>query len=290
MTLGRGIAALVLVPTALAAQQPQFETTRIADGVYQFRWQSHNSFFVVTNEGVVVVDPISEPAARALAGEIRRVAPDPPLVAIAYSHDHADHATGANALRQAMNAPAARIIAHANALPKIAAANAPALPPPDATFPDSLSIQSGGRTISFHYLGRSHSDNMIVTLVPDVRVAFAVDFVANDRVGYQELPDYHFPEFFDSLRRLLDLPFDTIVFGHGPPGDRASIQRQIRYYDDLRNAVAEAVRNGWSEDRAANEIRLPAYAGWGQYGAWFPMNVRAIHRWLSQGRGLSTGG
>ena len=77
------------------------------------------------------------------------------------------------------------------------------------------------------------------------------------------------------------LEFDTIVFGHGPPGDMASIQRQGRYYGSLRAAVQQAIDNGWTEDEAADKLRLPQYEDWGQYDAWFPLNVRAIYRWLA---------
>jgi hypothetical protein len=56
--------------------------------------------------------------------------------------------------------------------------------------------------------------------------------------------------------------------------------RQIEYYRNLRSAVAEAVERGWTEDEAAERVRLPAYEDWGQYEQWFPLNVRAIYRWL----------
>ncbi len=36
-------AMLVVVTPGLVAQSAQFETTEIADGVYQFRWESHNT-------------------------------------------------------------------------------------------------------------------------------------------------------------------------------------------------------------------------------------------------------
>ena len=39
------IAAILSATSALA--QAEYETTRIADGVYQFRYQGHNGFFVV---------------------------------------------------------------------------------------------------------------------------------------------------------------------------------------------------------------------------------------------------
>ncbi|MEN8374203.1 MAG: MBL fold metallo-hydrolase [Gemmatimonadota bacterium] len=270
-----------LVPESASAQDaPSFETTRIDDGIYAFRWNFHNAFFVVAPEGVVVVDPISEDAARQLAEEIRAVAPDAALRAIVYSHDHADHATGANALRAALDSDAP-IIAHEAAAPKLAARNDPALPVPDITYREILTLGSAERSVELHFLGRSHSDNMTIVLVPEQRVAFAVDFVSHDRVGFRELPDYHFPEFFETLGRLPDLEFDTVVFGHGPAGDRSSIERQIAYYGDLREAVEAAVEEGLSEDETAARVRLEAYADWGQFEDWGPLNVRALHRWAS---------
>ncbi len=267
------------VPPA-EAQAPEFETTRIAEGVYQFRYASHNGFFVVTDGGVVAMDPISTEAAAVFAREIRRVAPGAELAAIIYSHHHADHATGAATLAEAFGGDVP-VVAHENAAAPIREMADPALPVPDITFTDRMTLWFGGRAVELHHLGRNHSDNTVVALLPAERIAFAVDFVSNDRVGYRDLPDYYFPDFFESLERLRDLPVDRIVFGHGPPGDRAAIERQIAYYGDLRRAVEAAVENGLTEDQAAERVRLERYSGWGQYGEWFPMNVRAIHRWLS---------
>ncbi len=274
------IAAQVAVTSALLAQNQQFETTRIAEGVYQFRWQSHNSLFVVSSDQVIVVDPISADAARQLASEIRLVAPAATLRAIVYSHDHADHATGGRVLREAFGA-ATPIVAHENALAKVEAVGSSELPPPDVTFAERATLHFGGRQLQLHYLGRSHSDNMVVAFLPDERVAFAVDFVSNDRVGFRGLPDYHFPEFYETLGRLRLLDFETIVFGHGPPGDRATIERQIDYYEDLRRAVTEAIGAGLSEDEVAATVRLPRYADWSAYDDWFELNVRAIYQWLA---------
>ena len=30
-------------------------------------------------------------------------------------------------------------------------------------------------------------------------------------------------------------------------------------------------------------VRHPEYADWGQYDAWFPLNVRGVYRWMSGG-------
>ena len=112
--------------------QASYETTRIAEGVYQFRWQAHNGFFVVTPAGVLAVDPISMEAAAQYAPEIKKVAPDAPLRAIVYSHEDADHATGAAALMSAMGA-SVPIIAQRNAVPNLAWAASPDLPVPTLT-------------------------------------------------------------------------------------------------------------------------------------------------------------
>ncbi len=273
----------LLIPVLLPVHQlgaQNFETTTIAEGVYRFRHQSHNGLFVVTPEGVVAFDPISVEAAGRFATEIERVAPGAPLLAVVYSHHHADHATGANVLRQRLGR-GAPIIAHQLAVDRIRSADDPDLPVPDLTFSDRMALHFGGKTIELHFLGRSHSDNMIVALLPAERIAFAVDFVANDRVGYRDLPSHYFPDFFDTLHGLATLEFDTVVFGHGPPGDRASVERQIRYYDDVRVAAGRALQDGWSEDRAAQEVRLPDYEQWDRYDDWLSMNVRAMYRWLA---------
>lgn len=271
----------LLSPPSVANAQSDYETTEIADGVYQFRWQAHNGLFVTTDAGVVVFDPIEVEPARQLALEIQRIAPGAPIAAIVYSHSDADHSTGAAALLETMNQQSAPIIAHEAAVAPIRERADTDQPVPTVTFAERMVFYIGGREIQLHYLGPSHTDNMIVPFLPDVGVAFAVDFVANDRVGFQSLPGWYFPDFFAAVAGLLDIPFDTIVFGHGPSGDRASIQRQIAYYDDLTAAVRGAVEEGLTEDQAAERVRLPEYAQWGQYDAWFSMNVRGVYRWLA---------
>lgn len=274
------VAALAIGSGPLVAQAP-FETTEIADGVYQFRWQSHNGLFVVTDAGVVVFDPIEPEPARQFAREIQRTAPGLPISAIVYSHSDTDHSTGARALLETMGQSSAPIIAHERAVAPIRGRANAEQPLPTVTFSDHMTFRSGGRAIELYYLGPSHTDNLIVPFIPDVGVAFAVDFVANDRMGFQDLPGWYFPDFFDAVSGLLAIPFQTMVFGHGPVGDRAAIRRQIDYYDDLTVAVRDAVARGWSEDQAAGEIRLPAYEGWDQYETWFPLNVRGVYRWVS---------
>ncbi len=282
------LAGLVAVPVACAAPADEADSeegvqvSQVADGVYQFNAGSHNAFFVDTDGGVVAFDPISPEVAVVLGAAIRGTARDKPLAAIVYSHSDADHATGAPLLQQVFDSDVP-IIAQENALPIITEAGDPSLPPPDLTFADELTLRFGGRAIELHYLGPSHTDNLLVGFVPDAGVLFAVDFVSNDRVGYRDLPGWHFDDLYVALDRLMEIPFETVVFGHGPVGDRSTIERQLAYYADLRDAVQEALDDGLSEEEAMAQVRLDDYAHWGQYEDWFPMNVGAVYRWLADG-------
>lgn len=257
---------------------PQFETTELAPGTYQFRFGGHNTLFVNTDDGVVAFDPISVEAAAAYAEQIREHVPGAELHAIVYSHRDADHASGARVLQESFGADVP-IIAHQNAeAPLLQAAN-PDLPAPDSTFSDQLSL--GGGAVELHYLGKSHSDDMAVAFVPEHNLAFAVDFVSSDRFGYQDLSSFHFPETVSAIEGLLAIPFERIIFGHGPAGDRQTIERQLEYYQALTEAVQSAVDAGLSEDETAATILLEEYSDWDRYDDWREMNVRGMHRKLT---------
>ncbi len=182
--LGYGsVAALlaILFAAPAGAQEPEFtgerqyETTQVADGVYRFRHMFHNNLFVVTPDGVIAFDPLSPEAAGHYAAEIQRVAPGKDLLALIYSHDHADHVSGGPTLFAALGE--APIVAHENAYTKLAAAQDAARPVPDITITDRAVLRLGGRAIELHYVGKTHSDNMLVAYIPASRLAFAVDFV-----------------------------------------------------------------------------------------------------------------
>jgi glyoxylase-like metal-dependent hydrolase (beta-lactamase superfamily II) len=89
--------AVVLPAAALAQGQAPAEPTRsitqIAGDVYRFQNNQHFGMFMVTPEGIVVVDPINADAATWLKGELDTRF-DVPVTHVAYSHHHWDHASG----------------------------------------------------------------------------------------------------------------------------------------------------------------------------------------------------
>jgi hypothetical protein len=51
---------------------------------------------------------------------------------------------------------------------------------PDRTVHDAATVDLGGRSVDLRFLGRGHTDNDIVVLVPDATVMFAGDLVENN--------------------------------------------------------------------------------------------------------------
>ena len=121
--------ALAVPLPALAQQPPLFETKRITDNVYLFRYGGHQSMFVVTPDGVIATDPIAQrrpEAATTYLAEIRRITPAP-IKYVVYSHHHYDHIAGGKPFKDA----GATFIAHMNAKTRLEALRNPEVVIPD---------------------------------------------------------------------------------------------------------------------------------------------------------------
>ena len=113
-------------------QQTQYkgqEIGRLTGDVYYARMDDYVSAFIVTSEGIVLVEPIGTEMATWLKGELARRFPVPVKFVI-YSHSHWDHASGG-----AVYADTARFIAQENLVKNIA------MPPPDTPLPQNVRAQ-----------------------------------------------------------------------------------------------------------------------------------------------------
>ncbi len=264
-----------LVPAAAQQSRPTDEITKLAEDVYLFRHQAHQAIFVVTPEGVVVTDPISLKAATWLKTEIAKMT-NQPVRYVIYSHHHNDHITGGRVF-----ADQALFVSHQAAQPKILAAADLTTPVPQLTFTDRMTIHLGGKHIELIYTGRNHSDNSLVVLLPQNKLLFAVDFIPVETVAYRALPDGYPDDWIESLKRIEQFDFDTLVPGHGKVGKKDHVRLFREYLEALRFAVGEQLQNGASLEEAKKAVRLPKYEQWHGYADWFAENVEGMYRYLS---------
>ena len=140
----------------------------------------------------------------------------------------------------------------------------------------------GGKRVELIYTGRNHSDNSLVVLLPQNKLLFAVDFIPVETVAYRALPDGYPDDWIESLKKVEQLDFETLVPGHGKIGKKEHVHLFRGYLEDLRAAVQEQVQKGASLEEARRTVRLPKYEQWGRYAEWFPENVEGMYRYLSQ--------
>lgn len=274
------VGGLLIDGQRVFAQQsrPDDEITKLADDIYLFRHHFHQSIFITTPKGVIVTDPISSDAAIWLKAKIKTLT-DQPVRYVIYSHHHDDHITGGSVF-----ADQARFVSHAAAREKILQAADPHTPVPDLTFTDRMSIDLGGKHIELVYTGKNHSDNSLVVLLPQNKLLFAVDFIPVETVAYRTMQSDYPDDWIESLKRVEQLDFETLVPGHGNIGKKEHVRQFRGYLEDLREAVEEQVRKGASVEEAKKNVRLPKYDQWQRYADWFPENVEGMYRYLSQQR------
>src|SRR5437016_5185435 len=176
---------------AQQAAQPTFATTKIADNVYMFRYQGHQAMFVVTPQGVIATDPISEnrPAAEAYLAEIRKIT-QAPIRYVVYSHSHADHIAGGKPFKDA----GATFVAHRFAKGNIAQMKRADIVPVDEIVGEDRTRIVLGTHLEVTDLGRNHTEGMLLMRLPRERLIFTVDWIPVEGVFFQSMPGFYLPD------------------------------------------------------------------------------------------------
>lgn len=229
-------AGIALAQGAPAA--PAFETRKVADDVYAFRYGGYQSIFVVGKDGVIVTDPSARnkpDAVPAYLAEIRKVTPLPVKYVI-YTHSGYDHIAGGKPFKD----QGATFIAHANAKVQIERMNnAPDVVRPDRTVGDGTThLTLSGEKIDLVYPGPTRSDNMISVFLPRQKVLYAADWIGVGTAPCMNTSCMPAIWNYDhAVKTVMDLDWDNFVPAHGPAGGRwgnkADLQRVRDYLVDL---------------------------------------------------------
>ena len=256
----------------------------IGNGLYVFRWWVYRNLFIVTDDGVIVTDPMNPKAANLLRNEIRKIT-DKPVKYVVYSHNHHDHISGGNIFKE----EGAKFVGHKNLLRELADHPNPVTPLPDIVFEDTYTLKLGGRTLELSYLGPNHGNSLAVMRLPKEKVLFVVDIVTPRRIAFRTMPDFWPDEWIRSLKEIEKMDFDYVISGHGPEGepaiDPASVVAEQRIYlEDLMAAVKKAIDSGThSPDALRKTVKLPKYENWRYYKEWLPMNIERIWAYYHMG-------
>lgn len=215
-----------------------------------------NAGFVITPDGVVVIDALGSPA---LAEELMRlIAERTPLPVrwVIVTHYHADHIYGL----QAFQARGAQVLAHQAALAYLNSDTAQLrlqasrlelapwvneqtrLVHADRWIDGPITLTLGGVDLRIQPLGPAHTPEDLVVYLPSEKVLFAGDLVFRGRIPFVGQADSR--RWIDGLDRLLAFDTRVIVPGHGPLSESALADLRLTrdYLQHLRNSMGRAAR------------------------------------------------
>ncbi len=263
--------ALSMINPASAAMAQQ--TTRVADGVYAYGDPAagYTSMFVVTNDGVIVVEPVNTEHSNGMLKAIRSVT-DQPIRYLLHSHNHWDHSGGGQVFRD----EGATIVAHVEAYEWMKTN-----PHRDMVLPDESwagyrkDIVLGGRTLELHYLGMNHGLGMTVFRLPQEEIVFIADLVTPNRLLFTIVPDFNVKEWLRTLRDIEAMDFETAIFTHGIPavGSKKDVTGNREFIEDLQSAIHAEFKKGTNPFMIPNVVKLPKYKDWAMYDEWLTMNA-----------------
>ncbi len=193
---------------------------RVADGVYRSvaEPETVNIGLVVGADTALLIDCGASPAHGAQIRATVATLTDRPLVAVAVTHGHHDHAYGLAAYADLTT------IAHESVAAALATAG---LAVPSRSIVVATALDLGGRRVEIAHLGEGHTAGDVVVVVPDANVVFAGDLI--ESAGPPQFGDDAVPGSWaatlDGVIGLMNAQ-TVLVPGHGDPVGREFVFEQ----------------------------------------------------------------
>ena len=130
--------------------------------------------------------------------------------------------------------------------------------PPTLTIEDRLTLQRGKRTIDIRFLGRGHTGADLIVHLPQEGILLTGDLVVwpAPLVGSTSFP----ADYSTTLERLLTIPAQIIVLGHGPVlRDQEYLKQMARLLLSLKEQTASAVARGETLEQARQSVNLKEF-------------------------------
>ena len=238
-----------------------------------------NAGFVVTREGVVVIDSLGTPRlGKRLIATVRKVS-KLPIKYLILTHNHPDHSYGAIAFKKL---PGIKIIGHKGTLLYLNSDNlagsvafrrsfiGPDMKGFKGVTPDILvggkrfdhyDFSLGGKTFAVYNTGQHHSFGDLVVHQVEDRQLWISDLAFNNRSTY--MGDGHSGEVLEAMDWLRKSFPDTrlMIPGHGSAQTAPfpMVEKTYSYVKRLRDQMRDAIKDGQD---LATAVRLSDFKDW----------------------------
>ncbi len=221
----------------------------------------NNPAFLVTEEGVIVIDPGSSvQTGEMVLRQIRKVS-DKPLIAVLNTHVHGDHWLGNQAMLEA--APGVPIYGHPKMLEQIAqgageewvqrmmsategATDGTLAKGPNRALDGGETLVLGGVTFKTHYFPHVHTTTDLMFEIPQLDVLFLGDNACNGRIVRMDDGSFRGSlAALDGVKGAVEA--QILVPGHGRTGGWEIVDDYRTYLAGVYDGVAELYEEGVSD-------------------------------------------
>lgn len=274
------------------------QVTEVAPGLYfQYHHQESNNAWLVTDEGVLVIDARQHPRrAEELLAAIRKTT-SKPIKWVINTHAHGDHYFGNVVFKR----EGATFIAHRDTAGMMKShlpvemkrrqgyfkqtqfdSREVQLILPDITFDTTATITLGGRTVELLYMGPGQNPGDTLVRFPKERVIFTG--------GPFSKASWPNPSFTPSmsnwiamLRKMAAMDVDKFLGGHGDIGTKQDVLDQAQMLADFDAGMRDAVKKGMNREDIFKSAPFEKYRDVRNY---YRMNlfINSYYHFLTTGR------
>ena len=247
-----------------------------------------NTTFLITREGVVVVDTRVTPMeADKVLKEIRKQT-DLPILYTINTHYHGDHTFGNQIFKDSR-----AIIAHENVRKSLAGSSGKqhldffktmnitgmdetVITLPNMIFKEKMEIFVGEYHLRLIHV-RWHTDGDLFIYIEELKTLITGDLVFNGKVPY--MGDAYVEEWISALNYLGNLDAEIYIPGHGAPGGKPVFLAMKHYLFNLKGMVLNQLEKGKSLKETQDVVR-PAlkekYKTWKNLD-WLDANIQRAY-------------
>jgi glyoxylase-like metal-dependent hydrolase (beta-lactamase superfamily II) len=238
---------------------------QIAPGVWfregEIKEQGHcNNIIIEMADHLIVVDANFPSGARAAIADARKLS-SKPIKYVFDTHHHGDHAYG-NPVWTQLGATTLAYVGVVEEMRRyepagwqnaaktrkdVAELNLKTAEPPKQTFDKSPFVLSdGSRRVEFHFFGWAHTRGDGFVYLPKEKILCTGDAVVNGAYNFTGNANLtNWPKVIASARKL---DIVHVLPGHGAPAGPELLDGQMRFFSDLRSAVANQIKAGKTLD------------------------------------------
>ena len=230
----------------------------------------NNPAAILTNNGVIIVDPgSSREIGKELLAKIRKITKKP-VIAIFNTHVHGDHWLGNHGIREIY--PIAPIYAHEKMIQRLQSGNEfdwygqlmtmtkGAIADTKQVYPNNglkggETLNLDGITLKIHHTGHAHTNHDIMIEVVNDNSLFFGDIVASKRVPNSDVPvDANFKGTIKAIKAMTQDHIKLYIPGHGISGGQEVPKASLKFLEILYSSVTKYFNQGMADFEMKDKV------------------------------------